>query len=90
MERLSSDGQRLTARLLLAPREVITVAVLSPAGEVLRAECVAKGEGAVVAYGDRDVALALPPARVPTAFARDAFIDLVLSSFGIQAQGRGS
>ena len=59
VERLSSDGQRLTARLLLAPREAITVAVLSPAGEVLRADCVAKGEGAVVAYGDRDVALAL-------------------------------
>lgn len=56
---LHSNGRGLTAKLLLAPRERITVAVLSPVGDVLRAQCTAKGEGVVVQYGDRDVNMAL-------------------------------
>ena len=56
----SSNGETLTATLLLAPRENVTVAVLSPKGEVLRTACVAEGKGVAAAYdGDRDVALAL-------------------------------
>jgi hypothetical protein len=56
---LNSNGQKLTAKLLLAPRERTTVAVLSPVGDVLRAQCIANGEGVVVQYGDRDVVMAL-------------------------------
>ena len=56
---LSSSGQTLTVQLLLAPREEIETAVLSPAGDVLRTMCIAKGTGLAVAYGDRDVAMTL-------------------------------
>jgi hypothetical protein len=56
---VSADGATLTAEMLLAPAEEIVVAVLSPTGDVLRTQCSAKGQGAVVAYGDRDVAMAL-------------------------------
>ena len=56
---LNSNGQTLTAKLLLAPRERTVVAVLSPVGDVLRAQCTAKGEGVVVQYGDQDVVMTL-------------------------------
>ena len=57
---LSSNSETLTATLLLAPREKVTVAVLSPKGEVMRAACVADWNGVATAYdGDRDVALTL-------------------------------
>jgi hypothetical protein len=57
--RENSKKRAFPHQLLLAPREEIETAVLSPAGDVLRTMCIAKGTGLAVAYGDRDVAMTL-------------------------------
>ena len=57
---LNSNGESLIATLLLAPREIVTVAMLSPHDEILHATCVGNGTSIPAAYdGDTDVSVTL-------------------------------